>query len=197
MRIRRPRISAEFGRRSLLRGGVATAALLSVGGVLALETRGYFVPPATQKKLRSLSAKEFLIVEALVERMMRPDAADFPSPKELGCAFRIDALVAKLDHANRNDFSQLLHVVEHALPWTIGRASRFTRLAGHDQDAVLASMMQSHIGLLRGAFDVLKSLCAMSYFSDAQSWGAIGYDGPLVNRPENGWISASSLTRQK
>ena len=41
--------------------------------------------------------------------------------------------------------------------------------------------------LLRGAFDGLKSLVFMGYYRDPRTWRILGYDGPRVNRPDEGW----------
>ncbi len=168
-------------------------AALAVGGVLAWHTRGYEVPPDTARTLRALGPKEFLVVQALAARIVRPDAPDMPTPDEVGVATFVDGLIARLDAANRADLLRLLHVVEHALPLASGHASRFTQLPGPAQDAVLTAMMTSRVPLLRGAFEALKSLCVMGYFRDARSWAGIGYDGPLVGRPVGGWTAAGSL----
>jgi len=28
----------------------------------------------------------------------------------------------------------------------------------------------------------------MGYYRDPRTWGVLGYDGPLMNRPEGGWV---------
>lgn len=184
-------------RRRFLQGGLVAAALLGSGGVWSWSRSGYVVSGERSARLLALSEKELAIVDAVVSRMMRPDAADPPTPEELDCGLRIDGLVAKLDADTRDELRKLLHVVEHVLPLRTGRATRFTKLDGAAQDAVLGAMMVSEVPLLRGAFDSLKSLCAMSYFQDARTWGAIGYDGPLVNRPQGGWVEAARLGRAR
>ncbi len=181
------------GRRRFLRVGLAGGAALAVGGVLAWNVSGYEVPAETARTLRALGPKEFLVVQAIAARIVRPDAPDMPSPDEVGVAPFVDGLVARLDAANRTDLLRLLHVVEHVLPLGSGYASRFTRLPGPAQDVVLTAMMTSRVPLLRGAFEALKSLCVMGYFRDARSWVGLGYDGPLVGRPVGGWVGAERL----
>lgn len=182
-------------RRRFLRLGVAGTAALAVGSALAWNLSGYEIPDGVRRRLVALTAKEYLIVKALAARILRRDADDLPTPEELHVASAIDQLVAKLDEGNRTDLKKLLHLLEHGLPWTCARPSRFTRLDGASQDVVLASMMTSRVALLRGAFDSLKSLCVMAYFKDARTWAAIGYDGPLVRRPEEGWIPLRNARR--
>lgn len=194
--------TAPLGRRRFVRLGVGGAALLGLGGLLAHETSGYELAADEAAALYALSPKELLIVRALAARLLRPDEpapgeAPFPDPTELRVAEAVDELVARLDDANRSDLKRLLHAVEHAVPLTAGFTSRFTRLEGDDQDAVLAAMETSSIGLLRGAFQTLKGLCAMPYYASALAWAPLGYDGPLVGRPAEGWVAAARLTRER
>ena len=190
------------GRRRFVRLGVGGALLLGAGGVLAYQSSGYELAPAIAEQLYALSAKEYLVVQAIAARMLRADEPPegepaYPSPEELGVAASIDVFVARLDDANRTDLLRLIHLVEHVLPWSAGHASRFTRLSGSAQDEVLAAMETSSVGLLRGAFDALKSLCVMGFFSHPLTWGPIGYDGPLVGRPREGWVEAARLSRAR
>lgn len=188
---------ARIARRRFLRLGLGGTALLGLGGTLAYQTSGYDVSEATRARLVSLSAKEFLVVSAVAARMLRRDAGDLPTPEEVDAAFAIDALVARLDAGNRRDLVRLLHALEHVVPLSAGVFSRFSHASGADQDRVLDAMSRSSVGLLRGAFDGLKSLCVMAYFSHPLTWGAIGYDGPLVARPREGWVAAARLARTR
>lgn len=184
-----------MGRRRFVRLGLGGAVLLGLGGTLAYQTSGYDVPDAVRARLYALTAKEFLIVSALAARILRRDADDLPTPEEVEAAFAIDLFVARMDAANRRDLLRLLHALEHVLPLSAGVLSRFSRATGEEQDLVLASMERSSQGLLRGAFVALKSLCALAYFSHPLTWGPIGYDGPLVDRPAEGWVAAARLGR--
>jgi hypothetical protein len=183
-----------------VRLGVGGALLLGAGGILAYQSSGYELAPEVAAGLYALSPKEFLVVRAVAARMLRADEPGegeeaYPDPDELGVAPAIDVFVARLDDANRRDLKRLVHLVEHALPLAAGLTSRFTRLSGPEQDRVLEAMETSSIGLLRGAFNALKSLCVMAFFSSPLAWGPIGYDGPLVRRPPEGWVEAARLSR--
>ncbi len=182
-------------RRRFVRLGLGGALLLGVGGTLAYQTSGYALPDAVLARLEALSAKEYLVVSAAASRILRRDADDLPAPEqlEIGCA--IDHFVAGMDAANRRDLLRLVHALEHVLPLSAGVLSRFSRASGEEQDLVLESMESSATPLLRGAFVALKSLCALSYFSDPRTWDAIGYDGPLVARPGEGWGPAARRPR--
>lgn len=185
----------QLTRRRFVRLGLGGTALLGLGGLFAYQSSGYEVPSATAARLLILTPKEFLIVSAVSARILRRDADDLPLPEEVDAAFTIDRLVADLDAPNRTDLLRLLHALEHALPLSIGVPSRFTRASAEEQDALLLRMSTHEVGLLRGAFDALKSLCVMAYFSHPLTWDAIGYDGPMVARPAEGWVSAARLLR--
>lgn len=172
-----------FSRRRFLRWGLGGAVAVGLGGVLAWRTTGYDVPASIAARLRSLNAKEYLVVEAAAARILRSDRPGDPSAADVEAALFIDGFVASLDPAQRADLRRLLHLLENALPLTAGHVSRFTRLEGPAQDEVLTAMMESPIGLVRGAFDSLKSLSVMAYYRDPRTWPQIGYDGPLRGRP--------------
>lgn len=179
----------KITRRRFLRLGIGGAVVLGAGGVLAWQTTGYSVADDVQRRLQALSPKEYLVARAVAARMMRPDRRDLPTPDQVEAAIHMDMLVARLDDASKADLKHLLHAVEHLFPLATGRVTRFTRLDGAAQDAVLTSMMTSSTLLLRGAFEALKGLAAMAYFRDERTWTPIGYDGPLVGRPASGWAS--------
>ncbi len=61
------------------------------------------------------------------------------------------------------------------------------RLPPGAQDRVLASLEASSHDLLRAGFAGLKALVYIGYYRDVRTWGIVGYDGPLVGRPEGGW----------
>lgn len=177
----------RISRRRFVRWGIGGTIAVGLGSVLAWQLRGYVVSSDVERRLRALNAKEYLIVKAAAARILRSDRPEDPTADDLDVALFVDELVARLDEATRDDLKKLLHLLEHGLPISSGHVSRFTRLDGEGQDAVLTAMMMSSVGLLRGAFDSLKSLCAMAYYRDPRTWAAIGYDGPWVARPAGGW----------
>ncbi len=168
------------GRRRFLRLGIGGAVLVGLGGLLGWQTSGYRVPPEVARALASLTPKQYWIVRAIATRILRRDADDLPTAEQVEAARFIDAFAAELHPSDRRDMGRLLALVEHVLPFTYGHFDRFTRLDGAAQDQVLAAMMKSSVGTLRGGFDALKSLCVMAYFRDARTWPAIGYGGPWV-----------------
>jgi hypothetical protein len=182
----RPRLT----RRQLLRSGaIASLALLGAGAVLSfLRTRGYGLEPG--RRLVAMSGWQFVVVEHVARRVVAPDRPDDPSiptADALDVAGFVDSWMARLPPPVRRDLGRFLAVIEHAAPLGVGFGSRFTRLGPADQDRVLASLEASSVDLLRAGFDGLKALVLMGFYRDVRAWSIVGYDGPLVGRPDAGW----------
>jgi hypothetical protein len=167
----------------------AGAVAIASGGIAAVRTRGYVVPGDVAAKLEALAPWQYVVVQAIARRIAAPDREDasIPTPDETGVASFVDGYVARLPAPLRRDLLRALAFVEHLAPLAAGCASRFTRLDPADQDRVLASLEASSQDLLRGAFDGLKSLVFMGYYRDPRTWRILSYDGPRVNRPDDGW----------
>ena len=170
---------------ALVGGGLALAA----GGVAAVRTRGYAVPDAVAAKLEALAPWQYVVIQSVARRIAAPDREDpaLPTTDDTDVAGFVDGYVARLPAPLRRDLLRAIAFVEHLAPLGVGRASRFTRLPPADQDRVLASLESNGEDLLRGAFDGLKSLVFMGYYRDPRTWRILSYDGPRVNRPEEGW----------
>jgi len=177
-------------RRRVLRLGVL--AVLALGGAAGLvRSRGYSVP--ARQRLLTLSPWQFVVVQHAARRIAAPDHAgdrSIPSADDLDVAGFVDAWLARMRPRVRRDFGRFLAYVEHLAPLRAGYAPRFTRLDAQAQDRVLAATQASSSDLLRAGFDGLKSLVVMGYYRDARTWGIVGYDGPRVGRPPDGWQGA-------
>jgi hypothetical protein len=150
-------------------------------------TRGYR-PPA--RKLAALSAWQFAVVEQVARRIAAPDRTDDPSiptADDVDVAGFVDEWVVRMSAPIRRDLGRFLAYLEHVAPLGAGCVARFTLLSAVDQDRVLASVETSTSDLLRAGFDGIKSLVFLGYYRDARTWTIVGYDGPLVGRPEGGW----------
>jgi Gluconate 2-dehydrogenase subunit 3 len=177
----------KLSRRRVLAlaGGVL---VLGASAVAVLRSRGYAVPD--DRRLVGFSAWQFIVVQHAARRIAAPDRAgdaSIPRPDDLDVAGFVDAWVARMDGRVRRDLGRFLGYLEQLAPVGAGYTTRFSRLAAADQDAVLASVESSSSDLLRAGFDGLRSLVFMGYYRDPRTWSIVGYDGPLVGRPEGGW----------
>jgi hypothetical protein len=181
----RPR--RTLSRRWLLQ---AAGAVLVLGGsiIAVTRTRGYAVPAG--RSLAVLAPWQFVVVQHAARRIAAPDresAPPIPSADDLDVAAFVDGWTARLPGRLRRDLGRFLGYLEHVAPVGAGFVARFTRLAADEQDRVLSSVQSSSSDLLRAGFDGLRSLVFLGYYRDPRTWRAIGYEGPLVGRPQAGW----------
>ncbi|HEY8040655.1 MAG TPA: gluconate 2-dehydrogenase subunit 3 family protein [Polyangiaceae bacterium] len=175
-------------RRRLIQAGVAAALVLGGSAVAVVRTRGYVVPG--DRRLAFFSPWQFVVVQHAARRIAAPDRAGdaaIPTADDVDVAGFMDGWIARMQPGVRRDLGRFLGYLEHLAPVGAGFASRFTRLSPADQDTVLASVEAASSDLLRAGFDGLKSLVFMGYYRDPRTWGIVGYDGPLLNRPAGGW----------
>ena len=143
--------------------------------------------------MRALSPAEVAIVDALAARMCAADVpydspGAPPTPRECEVVEFVDGFIADSEPAIARELHAALGALEHAFPLLIGSAHRFTGLSPEQQDEVLAAMYTSSIDLVSGCCAGLKAIVMMGYYRDPRTWGVLGYDGPLVSRPEGGWV---------
>jgi len=180
-------------RRKFLRGAVAWTAL---GGATVLSLARFVNYDRRDRRIaymRALSAWQVAVVDALANRMCAPDVPyeqNFspPTPLEAEVVEFVDAFVADSEPALRRDLLAAIGALEHVFPMLAREVRRFSSLSADAQDRVLAAMESSSIDLVRGAFAGLKSVVMMGYYRDPRTWGVLGYDGPLMNRPPGGWV---------
>jgi hypothetical protein len=156
--------------------------------IALLRTSGYAVPAG--QTLRVFSSWEFVVVQHAARRITAPDRPgdpSIPSADEAGVALFADAWMTHLPEKSRRDLGRFLAYVEHLAPIRARYGSRFTRLPPADQDRVLSAIEASSSDLLRAGFDGLRSLVFLGYYRDPRTWKLVGYDGPLVGRPAQGW----------
>jgi Gluconate 2-dehydrogenase subunit 3 len=131
-----------------------------------------------------------VVLEHAARRITAADRrgdSSIPSADDVDVVGFIDAWFARIDARFRRDMGRFLAYLEHAAPLASGFGSRFSRLDPAKQDEVLSSVEASQSELLRAGFEGIKSLVFMGYYRDARTWRAVGYDGPWVGRPADGW----------
>ncbi len=85
----------------------------------------------------------------------------------------------------KRDIRWMLRIFEHGTHLFDLKGRRFTGLTRSDQEQYLRGWMESSMGARRMVFRALKLLAALGYYGRADTWTAIGYDGPwLGRRPE-------------
>jgi len=171
-------------RRGFLRAGIAGTVLLGGAAIVGRSLSGYHLDAATSKRLRVLSAKEYLVMQAVARRVLAADGEDAPSPDSVDVAGAVDVYVAQLPAAVQRDVRALLQLVEHGSSLFRGHVARFTHLSPAEQDATLADWQRSSLTVRRRGFQALRTLAFLGYWRDDRTWPLIGYSGPML--PQRG-----------
>ena len=90
-------------RRGFLRAGIAGSVLLGGAAIVGRSLSGYHLDESVAKKLRALSPKEYLVMQAVARRVLAADGDDAPTPDSVDVAGAVDAYVAKLPAAVQRD----------------------------------------------------------------------------------------------
>ena len=166
-------LGQHFGRRSLLRGSLAGAALLAAGAALPAGCRSY-PPPAVA--LRFFNPQEYAVFQAIARATLGLEG------EAIDIAAEVDRLVARMDRTVRRDIRWSLRIFEHGTHFFDLKGKRFTRLDRASQEAYLGGWMSSSLGARRLVFRALKLLAALGYYGVPETWSAIGYGGPWIGR---------------
>jgi hypothetical protein len=163
-------------RRGFLRLAGATAALASLAQVRALPLAA--ASPAVGD--RFFDDRETEILTRIAERVC--DTGDPSAPGVAGTATiaTIDAFCRSLDPALTGQLPLALWLFEWGpflFDWTF---KPFTRMSGDERDASLRAWAGSRIAIRRQAFAAVRNLCLLGFYSQPETWRAIGYQGPLV-----------------
>lgn len=163
-------------RRTLLKLGVASTAVLAVaGGVAALLSAGLEngkLAPAGREVFRAVGRA------ILAETLPREQAAREAALE--GLLERIDELVLALPPHAQAELSQLLSLLASA-PGRRALGGLGESWPAADEAAIqhaLQEMRLSSLILRRQAYAALHDITAAAYFSDTSTWVQLGYPGP-------------------
>jgi hypothetical protein len=170
-----------LSRRGFLRtaaGGSAAVAVASL--VPAGCARDYPQASAAGIALRSLSPKEFAVVQAAAEALL--EGVPVPAPS---VAAAIDAELAVAGEPVRGDMKTVLSLMEHGSLLSL-RRQRFTALDAAARRAVLDDWATSRFNLRRAAFQALRGFVVYFAWIDRATRPLTGFAGPwpeLVSVP--------------
>lgn len=129
---------------------------------------------------RFFSAADGQRFSRIAERMVASDDLRAPAWGETRALDAVDALCARLDPELTAPLPTLLRLVEWSPFLFELRLARFSSLDEAGRDAHLAGWMRSRFRWRRQAFLALRNLALLGYYSQEQTWAAIGYRGPLL-----------------
>ena len=164
-------------RRTLLKLGALSAAVLIVaGGVTAL-----LQPGLQHGKLTPASQDIFSSVgRAILDRTLPAEAPDKQSALA-GLLHRIDELVQAFPPHVQAELSQLLALLSSAAGrrTLAGLESDWRSASVKEVQESLQSMRVSQLNLRQQSYHALHDIVGAAYFSDASTWTALGYPGPV------------------
>jgi hypothetical protein len=164
-------------RRSLLALGAVSGAVLAVGGgALAM-----LQPGLREAKLSPGGRDVFAgAARGLLDGSLPPNGETLRRALD-DLLERIDGLIAALAPHAQSELSQLLALLATsggrrtlaglAEPWAVASVPEIQQ--------ALQAMRVSSITLKQQAYQALHDIVGSAYFSDAQTWGLLGYPGPI------------------
>lgn len=163
-------------RRSLLALGVVSATVLAVGGgAIAL------LQPGLREARLSAAGREVFAgaSRGLLDGSLPPEGPGL-EPVLQGLLERIDGLIAALPPHAQSELSQLLGLLASAggRRALAGLADPWGEASVDSIQRALQGMRVSRISLKQQAYQALHDIVGSAYFSDAQTWGLMGYPGP-------------------
>ena len=169
-------------RRKFLRETLFGAAVLSATKLIPFDIANADVAPDVQPVLKFFSPNEFLIMQAVAERIVGAPAGNGPTAGEINVAFRADQFLFEAEPEAQEQFHQLLTVFNGALFTFLFefRFSSFINMSVEDQDSYLQSWMTSSYEFRRTAFQALKRVSVSMFYTESRAWNEIGYDGMFL-----------------
>lgn len=164
-------------RRSLLKLGLVSAAVLAIAGGAAVLVQ----PGLEGGKLTQTGREVFVAVGNAVLDKTLPEESAARQTALGGLLNRIDALATALPPHTQAELSQLLSILgSGAGRQMLGGLGRAWPAASIDEvQQALEGMRLSGLALRQQAYAALHDITAGAYFSDPSSWAVLGYPGPL------------------
>jgi hypothetical protein len=165
-------------RRAWLKLGLASAAVLAVGGGLIA-----WVEPGWRDGRLSMSARG--LMAAVARGFLDGNLPTEPAARTSALSAllgRVDILIAALPAHAQDDLSQLLALLATPPGRTglAGLAPEWAEATVAEVQLALQSMRTSRISLRQQAYHALHDITLGTYFSEASTWDVLGYPGPLA-----------------
>ncbi len=163
-------------RRSWLKLGLASAAVLALGGgALAL-----IEPGLRDARLAPAGRLIFTHVgRAMLDGSLPTGSAERDTALQ-GLLTRVDALVSGLPPHAQADLSQLLSLLASSAGRraVAGLAPSWEAASIEEIQAALQSMRTASLSLRQQAYHALHDIASSAYFSEVSTWPVLGYPGP-------------------
>ena len=169
-------------RRKFLKKSLFGVALLSSSKFIPSEVLFANELNQVPKNLAFFSPREYIIFEAIAERIIGLPSTDQPSVKDVGVAARADQFLAGADPEVQDQLHQLFTVFNAAFFTFLFdfRFSSFLNMSAPDKDSYIRDWMTSKFGFRRTAFQALERVSLSMFYTDNRPWKEIGYEGMFM-----------------
>jgi hypothetical protein len=164
-------------RRTLLKLGAATAALLAIVG----GTTAWTQPGLERGALTAAGREVFRAIGMGVLDKTLPEQPDAKDSALTALLQRIDVLISALPPHAQTELSQLLSILATGAGRLAlaGLGTPWARASIPDVQAALQDMRLSGLAVRQQAYAALHDITAGAYFSEPATWSQLGYPGPL------------------
>jgi hypothetical protein len=165
-------------RRSLLKLGIGSAALLAVvGGGVAV-----WQPGLVRGQLTPAARDVFHAVARVVLDGSLPAAPAERNALLQGHLLRLDAVLAAFPAATRAELSQLLAllVLVPGRKWLAGLHTEWQEASVAELSQALQDMRTSSLALRQQTYHALRDLTNAAFYASADTWPLLAYPGPLA-----------------
>lgn len=169
-------------RRKFLKESLFGVAFLSASKLIPSEVLLAGELNQVPKNLVFFSPREYLIFEAVAERIIGMPSGGQPDVKDVGVASRADQFLAGADPEVQDQLHQLFMVFNAAFFTFLFdfRLTSFVNMSPQDKDSYILDWMTSKFGFRRTAFQALKRVTLSMFYTDRLSWKEIGYEGMFM-----------------
>lgn len=169
-------------RRKFLKDTLSGVVFLSAAKLMPANIMFASEQDQVPGELLFFSPKEYLIFEAVSERIIGPAMPGQVRTMDVGVAVRADQFLAGADPEVQDQIHQLLTVFNAPLFTFLFdfRTSSFLNMSSVDKDSYLEDWMTSSLGFRRTGFQALKRVSMSMFYTDSRTWKEIGYDGMFM-----------------
>jgi hypothetical protein len=177
-------LDRHVSRRALLRAGGLSAALLTLSRLrLAPAAAAAAHAPPEGPALRVLGPRDARIFTVIAERLTWTGDPGMPRFRYTDGLLVVDRALRQLPPEVPAQLSWVLLTFEYGPPLFAGIPATYSGLTPEQQDAYIGSWAESRFRTGRIAFQALKNLAMLGYYSQDATWDAIHYGGPWVPKP--------------
>jgi hypothetical protein len=171
---------APLSRRRFLRWGLGLTAL-AVGGFAVLRRSPLDSTPLPAT-VRHMSLPEYLLISRVASVMLPTAGTAMLDPQQVPVAANIDHVFKNLEPDVRKQLGVGLALFDNMAVLTGGHRSRFVDLPDASARVYLQEWISSDRLPQRAIALALTRLASTGYWSDPQTWPAVGYDGPVSRK---------------